>query len=77
MSLLWKKIELYKGKSNCKLITIAAWGLGQRPGGLSRGKAPNVVGLFNTFKTIKHLTMALKNYTDSCMLLSYHAHVSE
>ena len=25
MSVLWKKIEFYKGKSSCKVIVIAAW----------------------------------------------------
>ena len=30
-----KKTEFYKRKSNCEAIVIAAWGLEQRPGGVS------------------------------------------
>ena len=54
MSVLWKKIKFYKGKSsdcNCE------WGLGQNPGGVSGGIAP-----FNVYKAIKCLRMSLKNY---------------
>ena len=39
MSVLWKKIEFNKGQIDCKVIVIAAWGLGQSPGGVSGGKA--------------------------------------
>ena len=35
MSVLMKKTEFYKRKSNCEAIVIAAWGLEQRPGGVS------------------------------------------
>ena len=50
MSVLWKKIEFYKGKGgdrNRKLF------LGQSPGGVSGSKT-------HVFKTIKWLTMSLK-----------------
>ena len=44
MSVLWKKIDFYKGKSDCETIVIAAWGMGQIPGGVSGGKAPIFFG---------------------------------
>ena len=44
MSVLWKKIEFYKGKGDCEAIVIAAWDLGQSPGGLLGGKVPNIFG---------------------------------
>ena len=59
MSVLWKKIEFIKGQSNFKAIVIAAWGLGQSPGGFSEGKAPQSF-VFYVFKVIKWFTMALK-----------------
>ena len=31
MLVLWKRIEFYKGKSDCEVIVIAIWGLGQIP----------------------------------------------
>ena len=62
MSILWKKIEFYKGQTDCEAIVIAAWGLDQSPGGLSEGKVQKPFWLFNVFKAIKRLTMALKNY---------------
>ena len=31
MSVLWKKIEFYKGKSDCEAIVIAVWGLRKSP----------------------------------------------
>ena len=40
MPVLWKKIDFYKGKSDCETIVIEAWGMGQIPGGVSGGKAP-------------------------------------
>ena len=40
MSVLWKKIEFYKGKDDCETIVIAAWDLGQGPGGLLGSKVP-------------------------------------
>ena len=55
MSALWNKTEFYKEKSghcNCN------WGQSQSPGVVSRGHRPNI---FNEFKAIKPLTMALKN----------------
>ena len=40
---VWEKnIEFYKGKSNCKAIVIADWGLGQSPGGVPGGKTPKL-----------------------------------
>ena len=48
MSILWKKNEFYKGKSHCEAVVIAAWCLGQIPGGV--------------FKAIKRHIMSLKNY---------------
>ena len=41
MSVNWKRIEFYKGKSGRKAIVLTTWGLGQSPGGLSGGKGPN------------------------------------
>ena len=41
MSVNWKRIEFYKGKSGRKAIVLTTWGLGQSPGGLSGGKDPN------------------------------------
>ena len=55
-----KKIELYKGKTNCKVIVIAAWDLRQSLCGVSRSKARKTFWLFNIFKTIKRLTIVLK-----------------
>ena len=42
MSVLWKEIEFYKGKSTCKAVVIAAWGLSKITGGVSGGKAAKV-----------------------------------
>ena len=44
MSVLWKKIEFYKGKSVCKAIVFVALGLRESPGGLSGGKDENCFG---------------------------------
>ena len=41
---LRKKTEFYKKQSDCEEIAIAAWDLGQSPSGVSRGKAPQIVG---------------------------------
>ena len=60
MSVLWKKIEFYKGKSDCKAIKIPAWDLGQNFCGVSGGKACKTFWLFNIHKTIKQLTTAFK-----------------
>ena len=57
MSVFWKKIEFYQGKSDCKGILFAASSQGQSPGELSWGK---YFWFFNDFKVIKRLTMALK-----------------
>ena len=38
MSVLWKNVVFNKGKGDCEAITIAIWGLGQSPGGVSGGK---------------------------------------
>ena len=56
-TVLWKKIEFYKGKSGCKGIVIAAWDLGQSPCGISGCK---IFWLFNIFKGIKQHRMKLK-----------------
>ena len=61
MSIFWKKIEFYKGKSVCKVIVFAAWSLGHSPGGLSGDKGPNFLAFQSLFNQIKWLTMALKN----------------
>ena len=42
MLVLWKKIAFYKGKSDCKAIVIAAWGLRWSLGGISGRKAPKI-----------------------------------
>ena len=31
MLVFWKKIEFYKGQSDCEAIVIVAWDLGQSP----------------------------------------------
>ena len=36
---LWKKIEFYKGKSDCEAIVVVSWGLWQSPGGFSGSKS--------------------------------------
>ena len=54
MSVLWKKIDFYKGNSDCETIVIAAWGMGQIPGGVSGGKAP-IFWLFNVFRRLNGL----------------------
>ena len=40
---LWKKIEFYKGKSDCEAIVIASWGQWQRPGGFSGSKSSKLL----------------------------------
>ena len=47
MSILWKKIGFYEGKSVCKAIVFVALGLGESPGGLSGGKDPNSLRRLN------------------------------
>ena len=69
MSVLFKEIKFYKGKSYCKEIVIAAWNLGKIPGGVSGGKAPKIFWLFNVFKAINQPTMAIKDYIHG--LISY------
>ena len=54
MSILWMKIEFYKGKSG---DPNRNWGLSQNLGMVLGGLSPN---LFNVFKSIKPLTMALQ-----------------
>ena len=56
--ILKKKIEFHKGKSDCKAIVIAAWGLRKSPGGVL-GARPQIFWLFNVFQAIKQLKMAL------------------
>ena len=54
MSVFWKKSEFYKEKSGDRNRN---WGLDQNPGVVSGRHGPNI---FNVFKAIKPLTMALK-----------------
>ena len=58
MSVFWKRIEFYKGKSDCKVIVFGAWGLGQRSAGLSWGIDLNIfriiVPCYNSCKKIKN-----------------------
>ena len=46
MSVLWKKVEFYKGIYNCVAIVMAVWGLEQSPGGLSGEVKPQNVWAF-------------------------------
>ena len=55
MAILWKKIKFYKGKSNCKVIVIAVWGLGQSLGGVSGGKAPKYLGFMMSLRQLNSL----------------------
>ena len=55
-----RRLSFIREKSDCKAIAFTAWGLGQSPDGLSGGKKPKNVCLFNIFKVNKWLTMALK-----------------
>ena len=55
MPALQRKIEFYKGKSNCEAIIIAAWCLGQMPGGVPGGKAPKTVGFLLSLKRLNSL----------------------
>ena len=55
MSVLWKKIEFYKGKSVCKAIVFAALGLRESPGGLSGGKDPNCFGFSMSLRRLNGL----------------------
>ena len=54
MFVFWKKSEFYKEKSGDRNRN---WGLDQNPGVVSGRHGPNI---FNVFKAIKPLTMALK-----------------
>ena len=54
-----KKIEFYKGKSDCKVIVFVVWSLRQSPGGFSGAKRSKIFWLLNVFKAIKRLTMIL------------------
>ena len=65
MSILWKKIEIYKPKSDCETIVIAALGLRQSPAGVLGGKVQNHFCLFNVSRVIRQLTKVLKNYFHS------------
>ena len=55
MSVLRKKIEFYKRKSDCEAIVIAAWDLGQSPGGVSGGKAPQSFGFLISLRQLNGL----------------------
>ena len=44
MSVVRKKIYIYKGKSDGEAIIVEAWGLGESPVGFSVGKAPKYFG---------------------------------
>ena len=53
-------LVLFKGKSNCKAIVIAAWCLGQCPSGVLGGRSAKIFWLFNVLGAIKWHKMALK-----------------
>ena len=55
MSAFWKKIEFYKGKSVCKVIVLAAWGLGQIPDGFSGDKGPIFFGFLISLRQFNGL----------------------
>ena len=52
MSVFWKKIEFYKGKSVCKAIVFVVLSLGESPGGLSGGKDPNCFGFSMSLRSL-------------------------
>ena len=60
MSVSWKKVEFYKGKSNCKAIVILQCGSRAEPLWGFRGKAPKIIWLFHVFKALKQHTVGLK-----------------
>ena len=51
---------VYNEKSNCKVIIIAAWDLGQSLCRVSGGKVCKTFWLFNIFKVIKWLAIEFK-----------------
>ena len=51
MSILLKEIEF----CDCEAIVIAAWSLGQIPGGVSGGKAPIFFGFLMSLKPLNSL----------------------
>ena len=55
MSALRKKIEFYKGKSDCDAIVITAWGMGQSPAGISGGKTPQNFGFLMSLRRLNGL----------------------
>ena len=57
MSVLWKEIEFYKGRSYCKAIVTAVWDLGRAFAGF---QGATFFWLFNIFKVFKQLTMTSK-----------------
>ena len=60
------------GKKQLQSHRNCSLGSGAEPWWAFNRQGPKIVWLFNVFKTIKHLTMALKNYIHCCMLSSYH-----
>ena len=63
MSILWKKIGFYEGKSVCKAIVFEALGPGESPGGLSGGQRPKLFWFFNVFKAFKWTVELKKLYS--------------
>ena len=57
MSVLWKKIEFYKGKSYRKAIVIAAWGLRQSPSVLSGGQSPELFGFLMSLRRLNGIKL--------------------
>ena len=55
MSILWKKIEFYKGQTDCEAIVIAAWGLDQSPGGFQGAKSKNLFGFLMSLRRLNDL----------------------
>ena len=60
MFVFWKKIEFYKGQSDCEAIVIVAWDLGQSLDEPFLEEKPYKLLVFNIFKAITWLTMALE-----------------
>ena len=61
MSVFWKKIEFDKGKSDCKAIVFATWGLGESSSGLLRGKDPKHFGFSMSLRRLNDLKWHEKN----------------
>ena len=57
---LWKKIEFYKGKSNCEAIVVASWGQWQRPGGFSGSKSSKLLRFSLPLRWLNGLQWHLK-----------------